>query len=125
MSQGMCMFDEQKRLLICNRRFAELYDLPPELTVRGTPLIDILEYRVGNGSHAHSRERYLEDRMRSVTASGRHTEVVVQNDGRSIEIQMYPLAEGGWVALHEDVTTRQDSVSTELKGLAAFVGPAG
>ena len=104
MLQGMCMFDEHKRLVICNQSYADLYALPVELTARGTHLIEILEYRVGKGSHAATRDSYLENRLKSVDASGRYIETIQQNDGRAIEIQFYPLAGGAWIALHEDVT---------------------
>jgi PAS domain-containing protein len=30
MSQGLCMFDGEQRLLVCNRRFADLYGIPGE-----------------------------------------------------------------------------------------------
>jgi GGDEF domain-containing protein/PAS domain-containing protein len=31
MSQGLCMFDARQELIICNKRFANLYGLPPEM----------------------------------------------------------------------------------------------
>jgi PAS domain-containing protein len=36
MLHGLCMFDAEGRLIVCNARYAELYDFPPELTVPGT-----------------------------------------------------------------------------------------
>jgi PAS domain-containing protein len=35
MPLGLSMFDAQERLLVCNRRYSEMYDLPGELTSRG------------------------------------------------------------------------------------------
>ena len=32
---GVCMFDAQKRLILCNPGYSRLYTLPPELTVAG------------------------------------------------------------------------------------------
>lgn len=37
MAQGLCMFDANHRLITCNRRYAELYQLPEHLIVPGTP----------------------------------------------------------------------------------------
>ena len=31
MSQGLCMFDREQRLVICNRRYADIYSLPPDM----------------------------------------------------------------------------------------------
>src|SRR5262249_26561302 len=36
MPLGLSMFDAQDRLLVCNARYAEMYQLPGELTVPGT-----------------------------------------------------------------------------------------
>ena len=38
MPQGLCMFDAEQKLIICNSRYAEIYELTPELTIPGTPL---------------------------------------------------------------------------------------
>jgi PAS domain-containing protein len=37
MLQGLCMFDANGRLLVSNRRYGEMYQLPPELLQMGTP----------------------------------------------------------------------------------------
>src|SRR5262245_45470343 len=48
---GLCMFDADRRLLMSNSRYAEMYRLPPELLVPGTALESIIAYRhkIGNG----------------------------------------------------------------------------
>ena len=40
------MFDAEKRLVVCNDRYAELYRLPPELVNPGTSHRDIIRHRV-------------------------------------------------------------------------------
>ncbi|HML29984.1 MAG TPA: PAS-domain containing protein, partial [Hyphomicrobium sp.] len=52
--QGLCMFDADQNLIICNRRYAELYDLQPEQTVAGTPLRAIVQERRRNGRFPQS-----------------------------------------------------------------------
>ena len=37
MTQGLCMFDEQKRLVVWNQRYAEFYQVPLHLLKVGTP----------------------------------------------------------------------------------------
>src|SRR3569832_339004 len=41
-SQGLCMFDPKRRLVICNVPYARIYILTDELVMPGTPLDDIL-----------------------------------------------------------------------------------
>ncbi len=47
---GVCMFDAEKRLILCNAGYSALYSLPIELTLAGTPLQAILDHRAANGS---------------------------------------------------------------------------
>ena len=45
MSQGLSMFDGERRLVVSNARYAQMYDIPAELTAVGTPLTAILHNR--------------------------------------------------------------------------------
>ena len=49
MTQGLCMFDAERRLVVCNERYARLYGLPPELVVTGTSHEAIIKHRVSHG----------------------------------------------------------------------------
>src|SRR6476646_2633847 len=46
MARGLSMFDAEQRLIVCNKLYREIYDLPYELTRPGTPLSDIVRYHV-------------------------------------------------------------------------------
>ena len=109
MSQGLCMFDAERRLVICNRRFADLYRLEEELTQPGTPLDDILAHRVQTGSYNKNSESYFGERMNMVARNQHQIDIVEQEDGRTIEIVFDPLPGGGWVATHEDITARRQA----------------
>src|SRR5262245_8076816 len=39
-----------RKLVICNDRFAQLYDLPPEMIRPGTHIEEMLKHRVANGN---------------------------------------------------------------------------
>ncbi len=109
MSQGLCMFDTDQRLITCNRRFADLYDLPDDLIKTGTPLSAILEHRVGIGSYSKSADTYFDERFDMVAQNKHRTDIVEQKDGRTIEILFDPLPGGGWVATHEDISERREA----------------
>ena len=57
MSQGLCMFDSDKRLVVCNDRYARLYSLPPELLAPGTTHEAIMQHRLASGILAKSEQR--------------------------------------------------------------------
>jgi PAS domain S-box-containing protein len=49
MKQGLSMFDERRRLVVWNKRFAELYDVPEKFLKVGTPYEDIIADRFARG----------------------------------------------------------------------------
>jgi len=110
MSHGLAMFDCDRRLVICNRRFAELYGLPPELVQAGVRLEQILEYRVKSGGLVgRSGEDFIASRLAQVTAGVASDSILELKNGRLVSIGHRPMADGGWVSTHEDVTERTRS----------------
>ena len=107
MSQGLCMFDAAERLIVCNERYLQIYGLSPELAQPGRTLLELLELRRRAGSFSGDPERYCAE-LRSAIALGRTTNRLVElDDGRTISLVNQPMAGGGWVATHVDVTERR------------------
>jgi len=104
MSQGLVMFDSTARLVVCNDRYRQLYDLPPDVAKPGRTLLDLLKYRVANGTFSGNAEEYVRD-LRATLAEGKTKKhVVAMDDGRITAVVNHPMAGGGWVATHEDIT---------------------
>ena len=58
MSQGLCFFDAAHRLIVCNDRYVDMYDLPRDRVGPGTALAEIVDMRFEAGSFpAMTRER--------------------------------------------------------------------
>jgi PAS domain-containing protein len=49
MLQGLAMFDAEQRLIVCNRRYREMYGLTTDQVKAGTTLRQIFDYRLANG----------------------------------------------------------------------------
>ncbi len=107
MSQGVLMFDTDARLVFCNRRYMEMYRLSPEIVVPGCGLRELLDHRKAVGAFCGDPEDYivglLEDTAQGKTSNG----VAKAADGRVFSIVRTPIAGGGWIATHEDITERQ------------------
>jgi PAS domain-containing protein len=110
MSQGLCFFDADHRLIVCNDRYVEMYDLPPDRVRPGTPLAEIVDMRFQAGSFpAMSRAEYLHWRA-NVAISKEPTESIVElRNGRTFKIRHRPMPDCGWVATHEDITEQRRS----------------
>jgi diguanylate cyclase (GGDEF)-like protein len=118
MSQGLCMFDHDERLVICNDPYARIYNLPPELMEPGTTLSQILEYRFAHGMVPKlGREHYLQSRRRLHEEAVEAKDEIEMENGRVIAVQHHPMQDGGWVATHEDVT-EQRRIEARVRHLA-------
>ncbi len=104
MTQGLCMFDRSARLLLCNDRYIEMYGLRPEHARAGTPLIDLLNHRAGTGTFSGDPHAYVAEALRKVAAGVIETKTIEIGKGRLIALVNRPMAGGGWVATHIDVT---------------------
>jgi diguanylate cyclase (GGDEF)-like protein len=110
MSQGLCFFDAAQRLIVCNDRYVEMYDLPPNRVGPGTPLPEIVDMRFEAGSFPEmSRDEYLHWRSK-VAVSAEPTDSIVElRNGRTFKIRHRPMPDCGWVATHEDITEQRRS----------------
>ena len=104
MTQGLLLFDATERIVVCNRRYIEMYGLSAEVVKPGCNLLQLITHRKESGSFAGDVEAYRESLLRDL-AQGRETELIIETtDGRTVRIVNKPLASGGWVATHEDIT---------------------
>ncbi|MDO9563200.1 MAG: PAS-domain containing protein, partial [Bradyrhizobium sp.] len=110
MSQGLCFFDAAHRLIVCNDRYLDMYDLQPDRVGPGTPLGEIVDMRFEAGSFpAMTRDEYIEWRTK-VAISAEPTDSIVElRNGRTFKIRHRPMPDGGWVATHEDITEQRRS----------------
>ena len=113
MVEGLCMFDGEKRLVVCNERYARLYQLPPELLTTGTSHADIIRHRIVTGilkgdSSEGAAERFS-SKLAALPFDAVSSRIDEFADGRLICVTRQPMAGGGWVATHLDVTEQRRS----------------
>ena len=107
MSQGVLMFAPDTRLIFCNRRYAEMYGLPPEVARPGVTLRALLDLRMAAGTFSGDPDEYLAELLRKIARGKTTDDTVDLADGRVISIVNKPMTGGGWLATHEDVTERR------------------
>ena len=120
MSQGLCMFDAQNRLLVWNERYRAMYNIDPKRIWRGCSIRDLLDARIAAGTFPLEPASY-EDELRAAIKHGNTFVMTVElNDGRIIDVVNHPIKDGGWVAMHEDITERRKAVR-ELEHTRSFL----
>ena len=109
MSQGVLLFDAEARLIFCSQRYFEIYGLSKEAAKPGCTLRDLLNHRIQAGTFSDDPEDYISMLMGCIAEGRTTTSIANLSDGRVISIVSKPVAGGGWLATHEDVTERQSA----------------
>lgn len=104
MPHGLCMFSADKRLILCNLSYADMYSLGKDLTVAGTTLQTILNYRSQLGNGPLHTATYFDVIGLAAQRGGRASQDVALQDGRVIRITHSSMADGRYVATHEDIS---------------------
>ena len=110
MSEGVVMFSADGRLVVCNRHYLSLYDLPPEIVKPGAKLTDIVRIRAGTGSLPMDPEKYCADLM-EIMAAGKVVNFISElPDGRAIAVANQAVPGGAyWIGTHRDITERRNA----------------
>lgn len=102
MPHGLCMFDGFDRLVLANRHYARIWNIPEELTQPGTSFAEIMAVTYGKETELSMAQP--KPAPGSVGVRRREWQM---DDGRTIQIVVTRLADGSSVALHEDVTEQR------------------
>ena len=84
-----------------------MYGLSPMIVKPGCALRDLLEHRKEKGSFTDDADSYIENLMTVIAQGKTWSQMMELPDGRTISVLNHPMAGGGWVATHEDITERR------------------
>jgi diguanylate cyclase (GGDEF)-like protein len=104
MPHGLSMFDADQRLIVCNRRYAEMYALPKHLSEPGTPLQALMEHRHKTGQAPSDINSFSKQQQERAGNGVARSYKLPLPDGRTLQIDYEPMLGGGWVTTHQDIT---------------------
>jgi methyl-accepting chemotaxis protein len=108
MSQGVVMFDTTGKLVVCNDRYLEIYNLSRDIVKPGARLIDIVRHRFELGTLQRDPAQYCADLLDSMTSGKVISFVSESADGRSISVVNRAVPGGKyWLGTHHDITARR------------------
>jgi diguanylate cyclase (GGDEF)-like protein/PAS domain S-box-containing protein len=120
MPHGLCMFDGERRIVVANQKLNELVGLPAACELRGTGPRGLIAHVVDAGliSHANA-ERAVADLEARLTGGSTEDIIVEMDNGRTLELTVQPMENGGMVLLIEDITERR-AAEARINQLARF-----
>lgn len=104
MTLGVLMFNSETRIVVCNDRFIEMYGLSKDIVRPGCTLRGLIKHRKAAGYFAGDQRKYHRDILDIVKCGQTSSTYSKTTDGRTIHVIHQPMAAGGWVVTHEDVT---------------------
>ncbi len=108
MSQALCMVDGDQRLIVCNRRFLEIFGLPSSLVKQGTRIGDVIQAIGAIDRYPKDLiERVYQEQQRLISNDRLATFFEEHRNGQALAVSHQPIHGGGWVATYEDITERR------------------
>lgn len=108
--QGVSVVDEELRLTAWNRRYVEMFDLPPGFVHVGLPISAVYRLNAERGESPDDIDAWVERRLEALSRRIPHDHERIQPDGRVLRSSGAPIPGGGYATSYTDIT--------ELRGAA-------
>ena len=107
---GICVFDDQLRMTICNDRQKDMLELPDDLFEGGAPKLEaLLRFNAERGEFGEGEvEEIVAAQMAQAALKIPQVFERRRPNGTFLEIRTAPLASGGFVATFLDITERKN-----------------
>jgi diguanylate cyclase (GGDEF)-like protein/PAS domain S-box-containing protein len=103
MSQGLCMFDADGRIVLFNGRYAKMVGLPAA-SLRGLSLVDLIKHRKAAGEFGGDPEEFAARVVAAAREGKSNTRVIETSAKRALRVNEQPMQQGGWVSTIDDIT---------------------
>jgi diguanylate cyclase (GGDEF)-like protein/PAS domain S-box-containing protein len=108
MSQGLCMFDPNGRIVLFNDRYTKMMGLSATW-LKGRSLLDLFKHRKGSGEFTGDPEGFFSRVIEEAREGKSGTRIMETPAGRALRVVDQPMQGGGWVATLEDITEWQEA----------------
>jgi len=105
MEQGLCMFDAEGRIVLCNDRYATMMGLSVP-SLEGLSLLNLLiKYRNSVGVDTSDAEQVFARVLADAREGKSTTKIIKTSAGRTLRVNDQPIGKGGgWVSTFDDIT---------------------
>ena len=118
MDEGFTLWDENLRLVACNKPVAELLNFPESLSREGTHISELLAFNAAQGDYGEGDHEDLIQQRLSLLADPQRRTYLKHRPGIGIlEMKHFPLDDGGLVITYRDVTKQIHAEEAMLESL--------
>lgn len=109
--QALSIYDSQLRLVVSNRPFQTMFDLPDHLVQPGALFSDTIRHLASSGEYGDVEdvEAAVDLRVNQALTFESHYIERVRANGQVISVEGAPLPKGGWVAVYTDITNTKQA----------------
>jgi len=112
-SQGVCMFDADLRLQLCNAQFLACCEYPERLGIPGTTLEDMLRFNAERGDYGDcspvASDALIQRKLERTRLSQNFTYERRNRSGRVFEVCSREMPDRGFVVTYTDITERKNA----------------
>ena len=112
MTHGLAMFGPDRRLLVCNGRYLDMFGLSRDIVRPGLSMHGLLEHSIAAGNHPAGSIDELHDMVVGTLAQAEVAFLHRIARGTTFAVTHRPMPDGGWVATFEDIT---DQLTAEAR----------
>lgn len=105
--QGVVMLDADARIVVCNKRYLDIYGLSPKIVKPGCTLKELIQHRVAVGYFHGNVEETVRKILATLAERKPSTGTTRLANGHVISVFTRPMENGGWLVIHQDVTGEQ------------------
>ncbi len=104
--QALSIYDRHLKLVIGNRQFQDMFDLPDKLVRPGADFGDTIHHLAERGDYGGVGDiaAFVRSRVDQAKAFVPHYIERTRANGRVISVEGNPLPQGGWVTVYTDIT---------------------
>ena len=107
MSQGLCMVDGHGQLIVCNRRYLEMFGLVGSV-MPGMSVTEVWKIAMEAGRYPAELLALIGSEQESLAREERQESFLREHpQGSALTVTHQPMADGGWIATYEDATERR------------------
>lgn len=124
--QALSIYDRDLRLVVSNRKFRDMFDMPEQFVTAGASFGDTIRHLVERGEYGPvaDQDEAVRIRVEAALAFEPHYMERQRANGNWISVEGTPLPEGGWITVYTDISaikkqeallrTRSDELSGQL-----------